>query len=69
MLSSFLNGQYWCVQNTELSSISDSTGDNTGDNVVTICPGHCPTGDTIDDIFLDMPAKCQILRWTSDKFR
>ena len=51
MLSFFLNGQCWCVQNTELSPIGDSTGDNTGDNVVAICPGHCPTGDTIVDNF------------------
>ena len=51
MLSFFLNGQCWCVRNTELSPIGDSTGDNTGDNVVTICPGHCLTGDTITDNF------------------
>ena len=69
MLSFFLNGQCWCVRNTELSPIGDSTGDNTGDNVVAICPSHCPTGDTITDNFRHMPAKCQIMTSTSDKFR
>ena len=49
--------------------MGDNTGDNTGDNVVALCPGHCLTGDTIDDNFYLMPAKCQIPRWTSDKFR
>ena len=65
----FLNGKCWWVQNTELSPIGDNTGDNTGDNVVAICPGHCPTGNTIRDNFGIMPEKCQIMRSTSDKFR
>ena len=60
----FLNGKCWLFETIYYHHSVIILIITTGVNVVSICPGHCRTGNTIDDEFWQMPAKCQKNRKT-----